>query len=382
MKLLLVTALTTFAICIAALGCGSDGDTSTTTTSDVPGTFFGVVPQATLTEDDLTRMGAGKVGTLRLVLPWSSVDLTSAPDDTDLSTIDPVVLGAAKNGIQVIPTIFSVPDWVAQDLDGAKCGPEEPIGCATNAPQSEEALAAWKDFVGDMVDRYGPDGELWTTFPDVNPLPIRTWQIWNEQNSPTFFQPKPDPEAYARLLSSAADAIRERDPGAQILLGGMFQTNGSGDLILADDFLHDLYEIDGTRDDFDAVAAHPYAANLENIETQVELLHDEIDRAGDDAALWVTEIGASSGDGEDCEKACPLELGEQGQADLLRGAFDYFLSKRTEWNIAGLIWYSWRDTPVESGVCVDWCANSGLFPVESLTPKPAWGAFTSFTGGT
>ncbi len=381
MKLLLATALTTFAICVAALGCGSDGETSTTTVSDVPGTFFGVVPQATLTDDDLDRMGAGKVGTLRIVLPWSSVDPTAEPGDTDLSIIDPVVLGAARNGIQVIPTIFSVPDWVAQDLDGAECGPEEAIGCATTAPHSEEALAAWKDFVGEMVDRYGPNGKLWEAFPDAPAIPVRAWQIWNEQNSPTFYQPKPDPEGYAKLLSSAAEAIRERDPGAQILLGGMFQTNGTGDLILADRFLHDLYEIDGTSDDFDAVSAHPYAASLEKIETQVELLHDEIDRAGDNAALWVTEVGASSGDGEDCVEPCPLELGEQGQAELLRGAFDYFLSKRSDWNIAGIIWYSWRDTPDDLPVC-SWCPEAGLFPLESLEPKPAWGAFTSFTGGT
>jgi hypothetical protein len=265
---------------------------------------------------------------------------------------------------------------VAADIDGVECGGDQPVGCGTFAPQSEEALAEWKEFIGEMVDRYGPDGELWTTHPDVPQVPVRQWQIWNEQNSPTYFQPKPDPESYARLLSTAADAIRKSDPGAQILLGGMFQTSGNGDLILADDFLHDLYEIDGASDDFDAVAAHPYAANLTKIETQVKLLHDEIALAEDDAALWLTEVGASSGDGDN-----PLELGEQGQADLLRGAFEYFLSKREEWNIAGLIWYSWRDTPLDAGVC-DWCANSGLFPLESLTPKPAWGAFTSFTGGT
>ncbi len=372
MKFLFATALLTFAVCIAALGCGSDGEKTTAAAVDVPKTFFGVVPQTTLTDEDLDRMGAGEVGTMRLVFPWHDLDQTEKPGDTDLSTIDPVVLGAARNGIQVVPTIFSSPDWVTQGIDGSDCGES----CAIYAPQSEEALAAWERFVGEMVERYGPDGEVWATHPDVDPVPIRAWQIWNEQNSPTFFGPKPDPQSYERLLSSAADAIRERDPGAQILLGGMFQTNGSGSAILADGFLRQLYEIEGARENFDAVSAHPYAANLPKIQDQVALLHDEVARAEDDASLWVTEVGASSGDGEN-----PLELGEQGQAELLRGAFDFFLSKRTEWNIASVIWYSWRDTPLDAGVC-DWCANSGLFPLESLTPKPSWGAFTSFTGGT
>ncbi len=91
MKLLLATALTTFAICVAALGCGSDGETSTTAPTDVPGTFFGVVYQGGITEEDVDRMGAGNVGTLRVVLPWQ-VDPSPKEGDTDLSSIDPVVI--------------------------------------------------------------------------------------------------------------------------------------------------------------------------------------------------------------------------------------------------------------------------------------------------
>ena len=63
-----------------------------------------------------------------------------------------------------------------------------------------------------LVDRYGPDGELWKTHPDVDPVPVATWQIWNEQNSPTFYQPEVDPAAYATLLEAAHEAITERDP--------------------------------------------------------------------------------------------------------------------------------------------------------------------------
>jgi hypothetical protein len=372
MKLLLATALTTLAVCIAAIGCGSDDQTTSQPATGVPPEFFGVVPQGGLTDDDLDRMAAGKVGTLRVVLPWSLLDPSPKEGDTDLSTIDPVILGAARRGIRVLPTLFSTPPWVAQQLDHADCTDT----CGSFAPASAAAQEAWKNFVTEMVDRYGPDGELWASHPDVTPLPVRAWQIWNEQNSPTYFQPAPDPQAYADLLRIASDAIRKRDPGAQIVLGGMFQTNGHNGAILASDFLRQLYDIDDVRDDFDAVAAHPYAHQLDNLEGQVELLHDEIVRAHDDASMWVTEVGASSADGDN-----PLEIGEQGQAELLRGAFQFLLSKRTAWNIDGVIWYSWRDTDPAFAACA-WCANSGLFPIESLTPKPAWGAFTSFTGGT
>jgi hypothetical protein len=329
-------------------------------------------------------MGTGKVGTLRLVFPWQSLDVTEAPGDNDLTTIDPVVLEAARNGIRVVPTLYGTPDWVANGLDGVDCGGESTTGCAAFAPRSAPALAAWKEFVTDMVTRFGPNGNFWDEHPEITAMPIRTWQIWNEQNSPSFFQPAPDPDGYAKLLATAADAIRSHDDGAQILLGGMFQQpfHGEPPAYKADDFLKRLYGIDGATDDFDGVAAHPYSPDVSAIEAQVELLHEQMVAAGDkDASLWITEVGGSSADGSDCDKPCPLEVGEQGQAELLRQAFGFFLEKRVAWNIDSVVWYSWRDTSPDFPVC-DWCVNSGLFPEQGFEAKPAWAAFMSFTGGT
>jgi len=377
MKLLLVTALLTFAVCVAALGCGDDGKGSTTSAEDVPGSFYGVVPQGNISDVDVDRMGAGNVGTLRLVFPWQALNPTADKDDSLLAAYDPLVLAAANNGIQLIPTLYGTPDWVAHDLDGVDCSSEEGVSCVPFAPRSGAALDAWADFVDEVVARYGPDGELWELYADVTPMPIRTWQIWNEQNSYTFFEPAPDPEAYERLLTTAAEAIRKRDSQAEIILGGMFQTSGRGDHILANEFLRELYSIEGASDAFDGVASHPYAANMEKVEDQVRFLHDEIEAAEDDASLWITEVGASSADGNN-----PLELGEQGQAEFLREAFQFFLEKRTEWDIPAVIWYAWRDSAADGPAVCDWCMNAGLFVHDALDPKPSWGAFTSFTGGT
>ena len=46
-----------------------------------------------------------------------------------------------------------------------------------------------------------PEGSFWSEHPELPALPIRAWQIWNEQNSPTFFAPKPSVRAYARMLT-------------------------------------------------------------------------------------------------------------------------------------------------------------------------------------
>ena len=359
------------ALSVGAPGCGSSNDDDEPVAADVPAGFFGVVPQAGIGDEDLDRMEQGNVGTIRLVVPWGQIDTTPEKDDLSLGYVDTIVLGAAARGIQVLPTIYGTPTWVAEGLDGDKCDPD----CAAFAPRSAPALAAWKDFIGRMVGRYGENGELWNERPDVTAMPIRSWQIWNEQNSPTFYQPDVDPASYSKVLAAAAEAIRDRDPEAEVVLGGMFGTpyGGKPPGQTAWAFLRELYAIDEDSSTFDSIAAHPYAAHEEKIELQVRRLRQVADQVHDqEAGLWITEVGASSDEGNN-----PLLRGPEGQADQLREVFDFLLANQQDWNIRGVTWYSWRDT---TGQCA-WCPGSGLFEEEALTPKPAWEAFVSYTGG-
>ena len=361
------------ALSVGAAGCGSSNGDDDPVAVDLPPGFFGVVPQTGIGDEDLDRMAQGHVGTIRLVVPWGAIETTPKPDDANLQYIDTIVLGAAARGIQVLPTIYATPVWVAEGLDGAKCDP----ACGPYAPRSDEAIAAWKAFIGRVVDRYGPNGQLWNEHPEVDAVPIRSWQIWNEQNSPTFYQPKVDPASYEKVLSAASEAIRARDPEAEVILGGMFGTplHGQPPAQTAWGFLRELYAIDEAGSSFDSIAAHPYDAQEEKIELQVRRLREVADQAGDeDAGLWITEVGASSDEGDN-----PLLLGLEGQADQLRNAFDFFLAQQKAWDIRGVTWYSWRDIS-DPNQC-DWCPGSGLFEEADLTAKPSWEAFVSYTGG-
>jgi hypothetical protein len=338
-----------------------------------PRSFFGVSPQRPLENADFERMKKAKVGTLRFELQWSAID-QSEGGAYDWSTPDRIVGEAARSRVRALPFVFSTPPWVAE-LDGNDCGSQP---CGTFAPRSAAARAAWSDFLAAAVRRYGPGGEFWAENPQLRELEIRDWQLWNEQNSPTFFAPKPNVASYAKLLHAGRHAITSEDRGAKIILGGMFATprGGRKPAIAAWDYLADLYDR-GAKRDFDAVAPHPYAPQFKNVLAQVELLRDEMLAAHDRRAeLWITEIGWAS-DGP----ANPLNRGRAGQAQRLRQAFSYFERKRRKLNIANVDWYSWRDNSGSGSALCDWCPFSGLLD-DDLSPKPALRAFTKFTGGT
>jgi hypothetical protein len=366
-------ALLLASVVAAFAGLGAPSAPAKGSTSVVPRSFYGVVSQTALASEDIARMGQGQIGELRTIINWATIDPTAAPDDYDWATIDPLVAEAARNGIQVLPFIFGTPTWVAETLDNRTC---EPTECGLYAPQTAAALAEWKRFLGEAVARYGPNGEFFALHPEVPVVPITDWQIWNEQNSPTFYKPKPSPAAYATLVAAAHEAILAQDPAAKVLLGGMFGSPGGEDepKLFAWDFLRKLYQAPGFKDAFTGVASHPYAARLTKVEEQVKLLHKEIAKAGDDAEMWITEVGWSSGDGKN-----PLERGKQGQANRLKDAMAYFIAKRTAFKIQNVTWFAWRDLAGKP-IC-EWCGAAGLFKANALTPKPAWKALMAFTGG-
>ena len=341
----------------------------------VPKTFYGIVPQASLTDADFERMEEGRVGTLRFELYWAGVDRTAAADDYNWSGPDATVANAASHGVQPLPFVYSTPTWVANGLDGFNCGDAT---CAPYAPKSRAALDAWSAFLGEAVRRYGPGGEFWAENPTIPQMPIRNWQLLNEQNSPTFYKPKPNVKAYAKVLAAGHDAIAAEDPGAKVVLGGMFQTplQGRKPAIEAWNYLEKLYKVKGAKKSFDGVAAHPYASKMKTVIDVIELFRDEMKDARDkQTGLWITELGWASGGPKH-----PLNRGKSGQAQRLKEAFKYFKRKRGKLHVQTVNWYSWRDNPDSGvGLCT-WCPDSGLF-TQSLAPKPSWDAFTKFTGG-
>jgi polysaccharide biosynthesis protein PslG len=350
-------------LALSAIGLGAGSAQA------VPKSFYGIVPQLPLDVADFDRMGQGNVGTLRVQLTWEAADPAPPVGDYSFYGFDPIVLNAARNGVRVLPFVFGTPPWVATGLDGRQCTTD----CSIFAPKSRAARDAWSDFLRTAVARYGPNGTFWKFHPEVPQLPITAWQIWNEQNSPKFYAPKPKAKRYAKLLKASAKAIRSVDPSADIVLGGMAELSGVKKAIKGADFLRQLYKIKRAKKSFDGVAPHPYGARMKKVEKQIALVRKVLKRAKDKKAqMWITEIGWSSAEGKH-----PLKRGPAGQAKRLKQAFKYFKKRRGKLHVKNVDWFSWTDSP--ASIC-KWCEDAGLF-APFLVPKPSWTAFTKLTGG-
>jgi hypothetical protein len=342
----------------------------------LPRAFFGIAPQTELTDTDAAYMKAGGIGSVRWPVNWATVQPT-AKGGYDWRSVDPAVAAAARHGLTVLPFLYGTPRWIAHK--------------PTTLPiDSGRARKAWLAFVTAAVERYGPEGEFWNlhapAVAGVNyvqavprPLPVRTWQVWNEANFFYFAYPV-SPSRYARLLKPTYAAIKALDPTAKVILSGLFgNPNESGKRGMdAAKFLAALYRVPGIKSDFDAVALHPYAFHVEDLEELTEEMHEVVVENHDAGiGFYVTEMGWGS---QNDPNVVAFEQGIKGQARELRNAYRYLIANRNRLHLKGTYWYSWKDNP-DYTAC-SFCDSVGLFHAgKRLHAKPAWRAFVALTGG-
>ena len=257
-------------------------------------------------------MGRGNVGTVRIALPWQEIDPGPAANDLEWDRFDEIVAGAARHQIDVLPTVYTVPHLGLADR-GVPHAVQRPL---LDHPAPHRLRAQLLAFVPRCrgCAATAPTATFWEGHPTVPYRPIDAWQIWNEQNSPGFFQPRPNPERYADLLRAASEAIGGRDDSAQIVIGGLFgyPLNGRDGGLRATEYLRALYAIPDIEAAFDGVAVHPYASRISGVVGQMRRINQIITQAGDDrATLWVTEIGWASGGSNDE----PLNRGPRGPGE-------------------------------------------------------------------
>lgn len=331
-----------------------------------PASFWGIQPFDRPAPDEAELMKRTGVAVARVEMRWRQVE----PNEPTLlggrnyhwGETDAWVRELASNQMRALVVLASTPSWVAASLH------ETPV-------TSKKGRKGWRDYVRAIVERYGRGGTFWQLNPTVPYLPVRQFQVWNEQNSAARYEPSPDPASYKRLLRIASESIRAEDRRADVVLGGMFGTprtdRGS---ILAWRFLRALYDR-GAAKHFDVVGVHPYAPGLRGVRYQVERMRKVMRKAGRGRdPLAVTEIGWSSARSDDFF----FFAGPKGQARKMRRAFGMFVNNRRKWKIQRVFWLAWRDTGSRPGC--GYCARFGIVR-KDLSRKPAYKVYKRYANG-
>jgi hypothetical protein len=390
LKRFLTITLLLAALAVGVLACGGKGSSSTAfaATPRAPKGFFGIVPQTPVTEKEFEYMKAGGIEAVRWPMIWDEIQPTKK-GGYHWELFDPVVEEAARQGLTVLPFVIGAPRWVTN---------KETTLPVNNAAQRK----AYTAFLKAAVERYRPGGQFWVEHsprvireekekektgpvyelagaqlrPIAKPVPIKTWQIWNEANFFYFAYPV-SPTNYAKLLKLSTPVIKRAEPGAKVILTGLFgrPTAGKKRGMPAAQFLDDLYKVPGIKSYFDGVSLHPYAIDSEELEEIVEEFHQVTVENHDRVPLYITEMGWGSQNDFHIDA---FEHGVQGQVEELDSAYSYLLKNRNRLDLRQVYWFSWKDLPDSCA----FCDSVGFFKSGTkLKAKPSWRAFVQITHG-
>ena len=339
--------------------------TKPVTSNTVPGAqsdlVFGIagglasLPTAELTSK-LAQIKALGVSWVRYDIEWSNIEY-EGPGQYNWADYDKVVQAVSASGLISLAIIDYTPTWARRNdcKNTAMCAPADP--------------ATYAGFAAQVARRYSPFG-------------VHHYEIWNEPNISTFFEPAADPAAYTALLKSASAAIRSMDTQAFIVSGGTAPASTGNGNYAPTDFVQGMYAA-GAKNTFDALGHHPYTwpytaafPNFAGAWGQLSTLHNIMVARGEgQKKIWITEYGAPTG-GPGALATSGLTTAE-GAADHVtelleaRMVTDAVKAARILPWVGPFFWYSFQD----AGTTNDTVENFfGLIRADG-THKPAYDIF-------
>jgi polysaccharide biosynthesis protein PslG len=295
------------------------------------------------TLDTLQAMGVQNV---RIVIPWAGVQPFNLPF-YNWANVDRMVNAAAARNMGVLAVLNSTPVWAS---DRYLSGHPDPSDFA--------------EFAGLVADRYNGD--------------IAAYEVWNEPNAITFWNPV-DPVAYTQLLQAGYTAIKAEDPDAVVIGGVVASLFTAGNVTInPQDFIAQMYDA-GAKGYFDAISFHPYHFSLEfsegnnhplSAEQQVEEMRQVMVEHGDGALkIWATEYGMPT-----AQTSTGEVITEEQQAAFIE---DFLQAWQNVDGAGPAFIYTFRDS--YSGD-PDIQKNFGIFYTD-WTPKLAAQVIAQFAGG-
>jgi hypothetical protein len=258
---------------------------------EAPDSLLGVQLFQSFQQEEAVK--ADQMGTrwVRLPIKWASIEpVNLTPENyTWRSNFDDWLAQLSARNIQVILTLSKNPPWAATYAGG-------PIDLA--------GVGELVEFLTAAVARYG-----------APPYNVKHWEIYNEPDNGIEFYGQfgwgywgHDPEAYAQLLAAIYQPMKDADPEAQIVFGGLAYDNWTsqgGPFV--EEFLDEVLKNNG-GDYFDVMNFHYYPTFRANWEAygpgiigKATYLRDKLRSYGVDkpficseASMWSDELHGGS----------------------------------------------------------------------------------------
>ena len=303
--------------------------------------FFGIA-QGQLDAQDRQGMAAARIQTARFMLKWRDIEKSAGL--LRLERTGPLHRRPGLAGNPSGPVRVGV-----AEVGGQRATEHPPIDSAAE-------MQAWRNFLKAAVARYGPGGTYWAPGhtdqhygASATPLPIKSWQIWNEPNLRKFFDPGVDdlsrrPRSTRGCSRSPTTRSRPRirrprssSPACRLPARGRSSN--------AWDFLNASTTWPGSRPTSTPPPCTPTRATWIDVrhgDPAVPRRDGEPRRRGDAAVDHRVRLGIGA--------ARPLRH-QQGRrrasATGCSSSFKLILQQPNAWNVQRLFWFLWRDpTPV------------------------------------
>ncbi len=259
---------------------------------------------------------------IKINLSWKSVEGTKGIIGS-WSSYDAAVDTARSNGFSILMRVDDSPQWASGST-------------ASNAPPIDDNDLA--NFMYLVAQHF--KGK------------VQAYEIWNEPNlSIEWGNQPPDPIKFGRMLKALYPRVKQADPSAIVVTGGVSTTGDvSSPGAYSDiEYIARLYDpnmdrnpSDGFKGYFDAIGSHPYGGpyppeqdpwsppNMGTYFRRAWQHHQMAQEWGlEDVQIWATEFGwllDPAVDGLSCDFGShfnQMKVSEQQQADYLVRAFQY-----------------------------------------------------------
>jgi polysaccharide biosynthesis protein PslG len=321
---------------------------------------------------ELDVMQESGIETLRTVWPWHRiqpyVSWEAVPDaqrarlhdvqglPLAVSHLDTLVGLAARRGIRVLPVTVGTPGWIVRRVNVRGSPPRE--------------FGPYATFMRALVSRYGTRGTFWDEHPEVPPLPVRWWQLWNEPHLIDYWAAPRWATGYARLVRVGARAVHRADRHAKVVLAGV-----TSDRVAVWDHVDQLLA-EGLGPEVDMVAAHVFTGSPRLVVRALRRVRATLRGYGlGRMPIALTEWSwPSSRVARGRPHPSSWETTERGQARLVGRTLRLLGRERRRLGLRAAIHYTWASSDARGG----WSQWSGLRRVEPggrVVAKPALAAF-------